>query len=69
MSRTQLEKVLKKIMKIIKAGAEKNIPLEKAFGHFDKLGAGAVDEDEFLDGMDRLKITLTPLENRQVSPS
>jgi Ca2+-binding EF-hand superfamily protein len=62
----QVEKVVKRLGKLVKAGAEKGLAPDKAFQHFDKSGTGAVDEEDFLDGMDRLGITLTPIEGRQV---
>lgn len=39
---------------------------DKAFEHFDRSGVGAVDQDEFLEGLDKLHITLTPAECKQV---
>jgi len=66
MASAQIERIIKRLTKLVKAGDEKGLKPEKAFEHFDRSGSGTVDEEDFIDGLDRLNVTVTPKENKQV---
>lgn len=66
-SSLQVERVIKRLAKIVKAGNDKGLKPDKAFEHFDRNGLGTVDPDDFLDGLEKLNINVTPVECKQVS--
>jgi hypothetical protein len=61
-----VDKVINRLKKIVKAGEDKGVKPDKAFEHFDTTGAGSVDADDFISGLDRLKMAVTPVECKQV---